>query len=50
VWLKLLGLGLSVILMFVGELWPSGTLKALYRDAKMEKSRLQEAHIVGTIL
>jgi hypothetical protein len=34
VWLKLLGLGLSVILMFVGELWPSGTLKALYRDAK----------------
>jgi hypothetical protein len=32
--IRVLAILLSVVLMFRGELWPSGTLKELYKDAK----------------
>jgi len=34
IWLRLLGIILSVILMFRGELWPSATLRSLFNDIK----------------
>jgi hypothetical protein len=34
-WVKVLGVLLTVILMFRGELWPSRTLQVLLKDAKL---------------
>jgi predicted nucleic acid-binding Zn ribbon protein len=33
-WLRILGVALIVLLMFRGEVWPSGVLTVLYKDVK----------------